>query len=167
MWIYTRTGFVSIVEDRDDSSRLYVRARRLSDLKNFVGEFCPNSLIYDTPDSDYAYRCHLPRHLVRAIVASCIMDIDYPNFKDSLDEADPPLTNTYYDVWQTTVEGYGTGIYASMYSIAGPQPANNSETRQRGDSLLHTEIIPAEEAPAYLASKQKKDKKKGKKNKGK
>ena len=44
MWIFTPTGFLSVVEHRDDSRCLIVRARAKEDLKD-IGEFAVQEII--------------------------------------------------------------------------------------------------------------------------
>ena len=55
MWLLTETGFVSIVQDRDDHAVLQVRARVPQDIE----ETFPGAEVITTPGSDYRYRARV------------------------------------------------------------------------------------------------------------
>ena len=84
MWIFTPTGFLSVVEHRDDSRCLIVRARAQEDLKG-IAEF-PVQEIIEMPEADYRYRVEVARVTFAAYMRSQIAEINYPNFKARLHE---------------------------------------------------------------------------------
>jgi hypothetical protein len=95
MWICTNTGFVSVVADRNDSTRLLVRARRKIDLQNVVGD----ADILETPERDYRYRSFIDREKFKQIVVAGIDAITYGNFKNSVPEEYADLHDMYADFW--------------------------------------------------------------------
>ena len=106
MWIYLNNAHISIVEtpDKDkpkfdDIGRKYlsVRARSVEDLKRFAR--VNDEDITVTPDRDYACRTFLPRHRVAGLLFESTCDIDYTNFKGSIDADDTDRHRWYGSVW--------------------------------------------------------------------
>jgi hypothetical protein len=93
MWVFTDKGFVSIVEHREDPETLVVRSRFAGHIRNLF----PGAKVIKTPDADYLYRAFLPRQAVKEKLAESVQDIDYPNFKNSIDES--PYHEACKDVW--------------------------------------------------------------------
>jgi len=98
MWIYTKEGFYSAVEDRFDPNTLIVRARVAGDLERLW----PDADVLETPDADYRYRAALSRQEVAAAVAKAVLGIDYGNFKDSI--SDKRRKSFYMMVWHAMFE---------------------------------------------------------------
>lgn len=96
MWIFSKTGFVSAVEHRDDPSLIMLRARARKDLGPFLK--VPGTKVNITPDADYKYRVILPKDAFSKILSSMASDIDYPNFKNAV-HGDPGRDNAYMHVW--------------------------------------------------------------------
>lgn len=100
MWICFNDAFVSIVEyqnaDADvGMSKLLVRARRREHLVAFLGvEFATQITV--TPDRDYRFRAVVSRSLVAMILSKRAWEIDYGNFKDSVEDAD---LHRMYALW--------------------------------------------------------------------
>jgi len=94
MWLCFNDGFLSVVADKHDPSRLLVRARRRQDLLNAVGK---ETEIVETPDRDYRWRTFIGREDFTAIVGGRIDKIDYTNFKNSVKDHD--LHDMYLDFW--------------------------------------------------------------------
>lgn len=96
MWVMLRDSFISCVENIYDTDTLMVRSRTLDHLQAFLPEeFHPK--IFTMKDSDYAYRAVMSKKDVAEIVSKRIMGIDYPNFKNSVD--DEVLHDFYSAVW--------------------------------------------------------------------
>lgn len=94
MWIYSKSGFVSIVEHFDDPDILVVRARVLDDLTPFMlAGYKP----VHTPTNDYSYRLLLPRPHVASVVLTLVSKIDYSNFKGTI--KDNKRHDIYLRVW--------------------------------------------------------------------
>jgi hypothetical protein len=71
---------------------LLVRARREGDIQKVF----PDAKVIKSTDTDYLYRAVMPRKEVATAVAAQIQDIDYGNFKSSVDDE----FETYLEVWQ-------------------------------------------------------------------
>ncbi len=94
MWIYTKEGFVSAVrykqEDRRERATLdlvelvIVRARRREHLQKLF----PEHEIHETPEADYAFRVFVVQEEFATVLFNLALDIDYPNFKNSVPEGD-------------------------------------------------------------------------------
>ena len=114
MWIFTPTGFLSVVEHRDDSRCLLVRARAQEDLKG-ISEFAVQEII-EMPEADYRYRVEVARVTFAAFMRVQIAEIDYPNFKGRLHEQNRSAIaiereQFAYRVWQA---GYQYQRQASL-----------------------------------------------------
>jgi hypothetical protein len=92
MWVFATRGFISVVEDKNNSDNLMVRGRFRRDLQKLF----PRAKISFTPDADYRYRISLPRRTVADAVFALIMRIDYHNFKETVDTSRSAL---YGNVW--------------------------------------------------------------------
>lgn len=92
MWICLNDAFFSIVNDGRYEDELLVRARREGDLKKVFGVEETR-----TPHRDYLFRAYINKAVVAEVIASRIVDIDYDNFKDSVD--DTLLHDTYAAFW--------------------------------------------------------------------
>jgi hypothetical protein len=82
MWIFTSSGFVSIVQHRDEPDTLIVRGRFEGDAARFLG--LPREAEEMTTDADYLFRCYAHRDEVAAAMLRAAQGIRYPNFKDSI-----------------------------------------------------------------------------------
>ena len=95
MWLFKNRSFVSIVQNRDDPETLLVRAR----VAGHIQQAFPEAKVFTDPNADYLYRAFIGRKAVAQAVAASIEDIDYDNFKDSVD--DDQLHVAYMKVWST------------------------------------------------------------------
>ena len=95
MWVFTSTGFVSLVEDWDDTSKVFVRGRRIEDIDNFFG--AEGHSVLHTPNNDYKYRVSIEKSKLADILAQKAREIDYSNFKNSME--DPDLIRFAHEVW--------------------------------------------------------------------
>jgi hypothetical protein len=95
MWICTNTGFVSVVQDWDDHSKVWVRARRRQDIEHFFGESCD---ITYTPDNDYAFRRLIEKTKFGELLKCKAFEVDYGNFKNSV--PDGTLRKFYTEIWR-------------------------------------------------------------------
>jgi hypothetical protein len=92
MWFCFNDGFISVVESRDPSI-LSVRARRRQHLANIF----PGENIIETKHSDYRWRVFVSREKMAKIVSDRVMNINYDNFKDSVE--DKGLHDLYAGFW--------------------------------------------------------------------
>ena len=88
MWLFTRYGFFSVVQDHHKRKNVVVRARNrqhLIDLFVSLDFHSPESakqVIEETPERDYRYRVSIDRRAYAGLLQSLAMDVDYPNFKN-------------------------------------------------------------------------------------
>lgn len=101
MWLFTRTGFVSIVEHRDDPDTLVVRSRFAGHIRRIF----PDAKVFKTPEADYLYRAYVPRRTVAEALYKAVEAIDYPNFKNAVGER--AYHDACSDVWATLYHHQG------------------------------------------------------------
>jgi len=106
MWFISKYGFLSVVEHRDKSGSMIVRARAKADLEqlcqlaNHVG--IPNfeqGQIEENPDADYHYRLTAPVDSWKQVTSAVAERIDYDNFKNAVAKDDPERAVIYGQVW--------------------------------------------------------------------
>lgn len=121
MWLFTRYGFFSVVQDHQKRKNVLIRARNrkhLEDLFVSLDFHTPHSakeVIEETPDRDYRYRVSVDRRAYAGLLQSLAMDLDYPNFKDSVHQRlskDIPYNQLVNKVWQIVASTLG-GCYGS------------------------------------------------------
>lgn len=107
MWICFNNAFVSAVENTINKNYLMVRSRDRKHLENIF----PNNVdeIYSVPKSDYAWRINVSKKEFADLVAKNIMNINYNNFKNSVEDED--LHDLYLKFW---IEGYYYQNYKSI-----------------------------------------------------
>lgn len=93
MWICSSDSFLSVVKNRDDPSTLLVRARGAGHIQRVF----PGAKVFTDPKADYLYRANTQRKVVAKTVAASIEQINYDNFKDSVE--DDQLNVAYLKVW--------------------------------------------------------------------
>jgi len=110
MWIFTKIGFVSAVEDGESPGRVLLRFRAREDADAFARTAAESlgqpPTVQKTPEADYLYRFGLDKSAWSAILAKLGEGIDYPNFKDATLAASPANSTdarhgAYMAVWQT------------------------------------------------------------------
>ena len=94
MWICLNDGFLSIVRNNNDDETLLVRARSEEHLNSIF----PNCKSWYDGKADYPFRAYIQRALVAEAIANRLKDIEYPNFKASVD--DYTLMSAYAKVWE-------------------------------------------------------------------
>lgn len=94
MWIFLNDAFYSIVDyTNGQGPNLVVRAR----FKGDINRTFPDVEEIHLPGRDYAWRAEIPRDLVAKAMHDAVMDINYKNFKDSVEE--DYRHDAYADVW--------------------------------------------------------------------
>lgn len=94
MWLCFNDGFLSVVSDQHDPTRLMVRARRKQVLLDVCGK---DVEVVENAGSDYRWRAFVERKAFSALVASRIDKISYSNFKHSVRDGD--LHELYMRFW--------------------------------------------------------------------
>jgi hypothetical protein len=118
MWIFMSDSALSIVkfESKNNDALgdvLLVRSRAKGDVEKFLRlgisdralGYQKTLAVDDMPQADYRYRTTAPRWLVSECMAQYIAALDYPNFKNSVD--DDVRHTAYTDVWQAMYRQYG------------------------------------------------------------
>ena len=95
MWLCFNDGFLSVVNDQSDPSKLMVRARRREALFDILGN---DAEVVESAGADYRWRAFINREAFASMVASRITEIGYVNFKNSVPDAE--LHRLYMDFWQ-------------------------------------------------------------------
>ena len=113
MWLMFSDCFLSVVSKDCGLAELLVRARRAGDIEKVF----PDAKVIRNTNSDYLYRAVLPRAAVKQALAAMIDQIDYPNFKDSVEEGS--LHAAYVSVW------------CAMAGLQHPPPDIERATRAR------------------------------------
>lgn len=86
MWLFTTSGFFSVVAHRGDRHTVLVRARAEEDLENLRSQHLPGIDIVENDGSDYRWRAYVPRADWERVAARLAAEVDYPNFKDAVAE---------------------------------------------------------------------------------
>ena len=104
MWLFTRDGFLSLVQDRDNPDLLQVRARDRADI---LAHF-PQAQVLDTAGADYAFRALVNRREVADTIHAAVMGLSYTSHaKEEMADASPPnprRMSAYYTVWTALAE---------------------------------------------------------------
>ncbi len=79
MWIFTTSGFVSVVREPYDHTEVVVRARDLKSLHWL--EFVSDKKAINTPSADYPYRIKVTNWELDRFLEIMQEDISYDNFK--------------------------------------------------------------------------------------
>ena len=100
MWIFTTTGYFSVVEHYDDPNTLLIRSRVGEDLERLRARFPLVSEMEHTPDADYSYRATVKRSDFANMISRLVLEIDYPNFKNAAcGPGDHLRSHAYMDCW--------------------------------------------------------------------
>jgi len=101
MWIFTTFGFFSVVRHREKSDTLLVRTRVLDDAR-ILAMSLANVDVERTPAADYPYRLSVKADAFAKLMADCVDDINYDNFKNAVAyEQSPQRARLYGEVWGT------------------------------------------------------------------
>jgi hypothetical protein len=85
MWILTDFGFFSVVKKHGEQE-LTVRSRVREDLELLRERYLPDlGPVLEGAGSDYPYRARASAAAVAAAISKAVTDIDYGNFKDSVE----------------------------------------------------------------------------------
>lgn len=106
MWIFTKHGVLSIVQDRKNDTLRHVRSREKETIEHVLGIAedicealdrgqCPTLLF--NPKADYHYRAIMDDDLVDLVVLELLRGIHYGDFKSSV--TDQYRKRIYTGIW--------------------------------------------------------------------
>ena len=95
MWLIFKNSFLSIVQDKNNSERLLVRARIKGDIENIF----PEANVIVGAGSDYKYRAFINRKIVSNAIKENLDNITYTNFKNATAEKDKQRALRYAKIW--------------------------------------------------------------------
>lgn len=109
MWIFTRIGFVNIVQNPSRPERLLLtfrcREHAAAFHRRLFGEGAAEPEIRHTPDADYHWKFSAPAAQAADLIRALVQEIDYANFqsacKGSAEMA--PTLQSIYDIWTLMV----------------------------------------------------------------
>jgi hypothetical protein len=93
MWMFTQSGFFSIVAHRDDPDILIVKAR----VKGDIEAYWPQAKVFETPEADYLYRAYMSKDVVAERVGKIVANVDYDSYKGHI--TDKRRGSWYLAVW--------------------------------------------------------------------
>ena len=98
MWVFTESGFVSVIRHHSEAGKLVIRARdhqSLEGLANAIGLD-----IEPTPGSDYPYRTVIDDNAFATWLSKQIMKINYTNYKSHMEDIrDHDFSSALHSVW--------------------------------------------------------------------
>jgi putative AlgH/UPF0301 family transcriptional regulator len=95
MWIFTQNSFLSIVKHNQKGNLLVVRSR----FKGHIQRIFPKARVLEDANRDYRFRVELPIREVSKVIARLVSEIDYDNFKNSLNIYDGKYLDCCLDVY--------------------------------------------------------------------
>lgn len=94
MWICFNTGFVSVVQSKEDTNMFMVRSRK----REWLEDTFPGRDILEWETHDYRFRILITRAEFAAFMVDYIAEeLTYSNFKDTVD--DDELHDFYVSIW--------------------------------------------------------------------
>lgn len=134
MWLFTREGFFSVVQDKGDFMKLVVRTRRRGDLERLSIALNTHLDIIEGAGTDYQYRAVVDRVAFRDYMAEGIDGIDYTTgVKDKIDCGENDRHTAMYRVWSAMMSlqpvDNAWGSLAASYGHDGPTAWDDSTSR--------------------------------------
>ena len=93
MWIQFNNAFLSIVENREKTIELLVRAR----VKGDIEKVFPEADVFEDNNADYKYRAFISKAIVAEKIMLKVTEINYDNFKNSVKEIE--RKKVYNNIW--------------------------------------------------------------------
>ena len=129
MWLFTETGFVSVVQDKEDSNKMVVRARDKKSLQPLMDAY--GVKMVNLKNRDYPHRVFLTRKQFVDWLVESGETLDYNNYKTRVSQTrGHDFASPLHDVWATMLRledlgkpgynqrGRGIGSYAYTYTTA-------------------------------------------------
>ena len=100
MWLFSKSGFFSAVENIYDKNLVHVRANFAGDLERLCSTYGIEPAVKRVPGSDYSFRMDFTREQWDEIVRGEARAIDYPKFKPAVHDG-TKRDSAYLDVFFT------------------------------------------------------------------
>lgn len=113
MWVFTKKGFFSVVEDRDNKDRVIVRARSINDIERMAYLLTVEPEI--TLSADYPFRLRCSKEEWATVMQYLATSIDYDNFKNTIKD-DPIRSECYTRIWAVAQMLEDTDMNGSVVS---------------------------------------------------
>lgn len=108
MWLFTETGFLSVVRHPLERGVLIVRARDETSLMGLSA--AAQTQIMATPERDYPFRVLTSREVFRQWVLEQVSCLEYANYKAQMWDARPEFGGALHDVWAAMRQVTPSGI---------------------------------------------------------
>jgi len=112
MWTFTQDGFISTVQDRDDSTVLIARSRDRQSLE--LISTITGAEIVTSDGTDYGYRVRVTREQFAEFLVANVYALDYPNFKNRIYE-------TRGHEWHEAA----AGVWSEMLAVTDKEAREN------------------------------------------
>ena len=99
MWIMTVDGFYSVVKKPGQEKEVTVRSRVKHDLAKLLTKVNLEIPIQDGVGTDYPFRVVISQTDWGNYLQKAAMDIEYDNFKNTLDSSDHNRHDAYFNCW--------------------------------------------------------------------
>jgi hypothetical protein len=105
MWIFNKTGFMSIVFRDCEDDELLVKTRIKNDLIKLCKELNIEPKISEDGGLEFFFTMPIKRQLLAKYLSDYIYGIRYPIVRNSITEPNDPLRRkTYLKVWEAGLE---------------------------------------------------------------
>ncbi|CAN5408397.1 hypothetical protein BH11ARM1_BH11ARM1_02720 [soil metagenome] len=107
MWVFSKTGAVSIIAHWDKPKTLIVRSRSRDHLLSFLG----HDDVFNMPEADYPWRAEVDTSDLPAMLTRWGEEITYPNFKGEVDararrgEIEAGYASALHRIWADLLAG--------------------------------------------------------------
>jgi hypothetical protein len=103
MWLFTETGFVSVVQDPQDKNKMVVRSRDKVSLEPLVASYATK--VIELKNRDYPYRVFLTRQQFVDWLVELGETLEYTNYKTRAGQTrGHDFTRPLHDVWSTMLQ---------------------------------------------------------------
>lgn len=145
MWLFTRTGFISVTDDKTRPHHFLVRARVKADLERLRTEMDAEGIaILETPERDYGFRMTVHKADFVKVMVDQLMEIDYTNVKDAIDLGEPERHAAMLRVWSAmSVLQPGAPWARWSYPPLEEQPWPDDDEHYLDDFTEHEEGVMA------------------------
>ncbi|MDP6630921.1 MAG: hypothetical protein QGH29_08100 [Kiritimatiellia bacterium] len=109
MWLFSRSGFVSVVAHREQKGMLLVRSRFEEDIAAVCERMAAAGVSvapFEDLHADYRYRAVCPKEAFSELLAEMVNEIDYDNFKSAV-HGNPVRDRAYMGCWSAMYAAQG------------------------------------------------------------